>query len=208
MWFFFGIKTMTIKDDVDHQNHCEECRSTNLQTTITKDYFHIWFIPMFALGKKSISIRCNECKYYLRDKNVQKLYLQMTRTPFYMYTGLIIFMLLVCSLVVLNITSQHKKHKYVLDPQVEDVYTIREENEGNTIYYFLRIKDIRGDTVLMYHSNLYYKRFISQMERGDYFDKSEELIFTKSQLREMMDESEINNISRDYSSSSGFNVIK
>ena len=84
----------------------------------------------------------------------------------------------------------------------------RKDENNSTTYYFLRLVSINGDTVVAYQNYLDYHGFISKLNEDDYFVKDEELYFTKSELKKMLDRREINSVNRDYGDYEGFNRIK
>lgn len=111
-------------------------------------------------------------------------------------------------LVNANIRTQKEKAKFIENPKVGDVYRIRKDENNSTSYYFLRVSQINGDTVLAYHNNLIYHSFITKLNDDDFFVKGEEFFFTKRNLKEMLDKDEINSVERNYGSAGGFNRIR
>jgi hypothetical protein len=91
---------------------------------------------------------------------------------------------------------------------VGDVYTISEEKNTGTTYYFLRIAGIGGDSVIAFHSNLEYGGFVSNLTDDDYFVKDDTVVFSRKELREMLEKDEIYSVKRGYGKGSGFNRIK
>jgi hypothetical protein len=136
--------------------------------------------------------------------SLQKQYSESARNPFFLYSGLILIAGLVTFLFFYIEADRKEKIKFVAAPEVGDVYGIRKDGD----YYFLRLSQIKGDTVFAYHSNLVYTRFVSKMDNSDYFVKDEEMTFTKKQLKEMLEKNEINDVERGYSDYEGFNRIK
>lgn len=115
---------------------------------------------------------------------------------------------LIVLLINVNIRTQKEKAKFVENPKVGDVYLIRKEENKLTSYYFLRVTKINGDTVLAYHNNLIYSGYITKLNGDDFFDTGEQLIFTKNELKQMLDKDEINSVERNFGSNEGFNRIK
>ena len=101
-----------------------------------------------------------------------------------------------------------EKEKFVENPKVGDVYTMRKDENTLTTYYFLKIAGIHGDTVIVYHNNLEYCRFISKLNEDDCFVKDDEIFFLKSDLKQMLIKMEINAVDRNYGEYEGFNRIK
>lgn len=208
MFLIYGRKTARIKRYTDNKNHCKSCKSFDLNVKVYKEYFHVFFIPFFPTGDKTVKISCNNCEEPFRIDSVQKDYENNTKLPVYLYSGLIMVGALILFMVNENIKTQKEKARFVEDPRVGDVYTIRKDENNSTSYYFLRAIQIKGDTVYAYHSNFIYNGYITQLNEEDFFVKAEELIFTKKELKEMLDKGEINAVERNYGTDAGFDRIK
>ena len=208
MFLIYGRRTARIKSYTDNQQSCKSCKSFDLNVKVYRDYYHFFFIPFFPAGDKTVKIYCNSCGEPLRVDSIQKHYEDSTKTPFYLYTGVLLIAGLILLLVNANLNTQKEKKRFVDDPMVGDVYRIRKEENNSTSYYFLRVSQINGDTVFAYHNNLVYGGFITKLNDDDFFVKTDELIFTKKGLKEMLDRAEINSVERNYGDSEGFNRIR
>ncbi len=145
----------------------------------------------------------------MRIDSLQTYYENVTKTPIFLYSLLLLFTAPIVLGVILNLTTQKEKATFVAAPKVGDVYLVRDTgNNGATIYYYLRVSGVNKDTVSVYHTHLQYDGFVSKLQSDDYFDKTEELVFTKAQLRQMFDKDEINSVERNYGSYEGFDRIK
>lgn len=204
MFIIYGRKQATIKKFTHTQDSCKSCKSFDLSVKVYKGYAHVFFIPFFPFGVKTTVMRCKSCGEPNRDVSLQNHYEQNAKTPFYLFSGLILVAALIGWMVLLNISTQKEKAKFVAAPKVGDVYTIHQD----TVYYFLRLSHIKEDTVFAYPSYLAYNGFVSKMQNDDYFNKDEELFFTKKDLKEMLDKAEIHSVDREYSDDEGFNKIK
>ena len=208
MFIILGRRTLRIKKFTDHRNYCKSCNSFDLNVKVYKEYFHIFFIPVFPTEDKSVKIVCNNCgDPYLVD-TLQKDYERSTKNPIYLYSGLILLVFLVVLIVNENIKTQKEKSKFIENPKAGDVYLIRKDDNNSTSYYFLRVTEINGDTIFVYHNNFAYNGFITKFNNDDFFDKKDELIFTKKDLKEMLANDEINSVKRNYGNNEGFNRIK
>ena len=208
MLVIFGKRKLRIKRYTDNQNACNECNSFDLDIKVFKEYFHVFFIPFFPNGIKSSSIRCKSCHKSMRFDSLQKHYERLTKVPVYLYSGLIAVAIGVLLLVNANLNTQKEKKRFVENPQIGDVYLVRSDEGSSTKYYFLRVSRIIGDTVFTYHSNLMYNGFVYKLDNQDYFVKEDEISFTKSSLKEMLRNDEINSVERGYRDSEGFNRIR
>ena len=208
MFLIYGRRKVRIKAYTDNQNACTDCKAFDLNIKVYREYFHVFYIPFFPTGIITSSIQCNNCGNSIRIDSLQKQYETLTKKPIYLYSGLILIATAILFLVNANLNTQKEKRKFVDNPQVGDVYRIRDEQNKSTEYYFLRISKINGDSIFTYHSNLVYNGFVYKLNDDDFFSKEEELLFTRAELKKMLDDDEIEAVERDYSDSEGFNRIK
>ncbi len=92
----FGTGRMRIKKYDDYTIVCENCGESAQLFSVYQQYFHVFFIPFFPSGVKSISCACIKCNDMFNQKR-HSHYLSITRTPLYMYTGAVLFSLLIIS---------------------------------------------------------------------------------------------------------------
>lgn len=208
MFIIYGRRTARIKKYTDNQHVCQSCKVFDLDVKVFRDYYHLFFIPVFPVGNKTVKVKCNSCGEPMRLETIQKHYESISKTPFYLFAFPILLAGLILLAINLNLNTQKEKAAFVADPKVGDVYRIRKDENGLTTYYFLRLVRIKGDIVAACHNNLEYKGFISRWNVDDYFVKGEELFFTKEELKEMLDRMEINSVERNYGDDEGFNRIK
>lgn len=208
MLILHGRRTARIKKHTDNQQSCKSCGVFDLDVRVYRDYYHIFFIPLFPVGDKTVKIRCNNCGEPIRLETLQNHYENISRTPIYLYALPILFAGLIAILINANINTQKKKSVFVENPKVGDVYTIRKDDSNSTSYFFLKLIEVRGDTIVAYHNNLEYYGFVTELNGDDFFVKGEELVFTKSELKQMLEKMEINSVVRNYGDEEGFNRIK
>lgn len=208
MYIIFGRRKARIRKYTHNLNYCKICNSFDLNVKVYKEYFHVFFIPLFPAGDKTVKIFCNNCGEPYRVEATQKEYEKSTRNPFYLYTGLFLIGTLIFLLVNANIRTQKEKATFIENPKVGDVYLIRKDDKNSSSYYFLRVAEINGDTVLAYHNNLIYNGFVTKLNDDDFFDKGELLIFTRKELKGMLDLGEINSVERNYGTENGFNRVR
>ncbi|MCW3467190.1 zinc ribbon domain-containing protein [Chitinophaga nivalis] len=208
MFIIYGRKIANIKTDTNQAHDCKSCHDFDLEIKVYREYFHVFFLPVFPIGCKEVKIRCNNCGEPKWIASLQQQYEKSVRTPFYLYTWLIMLAGLVVFAIVANLNTQKEKAQFVADPHVGDVYTIQQDEKGVTNYYFLKVSKMNGDTIWTYHSNLVYTRYVSRFSEDDFFVKQEEIRLTKKELKEMLDKDEINGVDRDYGIDEGFNRVQ
>ena len=57
---------------------------------------------------------------------------------------------------------QISQMKLVSNPAIGDVYTIKQKKNGESLYYFLKIIETNGDSIIAFHNNLDYGDFVNQ----------------------------------------------
>lgn len=208
MLIIYGTRKARIKKYSDNSQGCKSCGAFDLNIKVYRKYYHVFFIPVIPIGAKTSTIRCNNCSEPLRSDTFQKQYENISKTPFYFYTMLILFALPFVLGIIANMNNQNEKIKFIEKPEVGDIYTIRKEEKDTTRYYFLRVAEIHGDTIVTYHNKLEYANFVYKLNYDDYFVKDDELIFTKSALKQMLAKMEINSVDRNYGNDEGFKRTK
>lgn len=199
MFLIYGKRSIRIKRYSDHTLACPGCRAFNLQVEVRKSYYHLFYIPFFPSWEKDIRMYCGDCGQPFSKGDLIKEYEQKTKNPIYLYSGLILVASLIFFMVYVNLETQKQKAEYIAKPRTGDTYLIRTERNDSTLYYFLRVIRITGDSVYTRHSNYEYRQFVSKMNQADFFVEEEELVFTKGELKKMLEDGEINAVDRDKS---------
>lgn len=210
MFLVYGKRTARIKKYSIDSQPCGNCKSFGADIKVYGDYYHFFFIPIIPIGIKSARIYCTNCDHRININSLEQEYEERTRAPFYLYTGVLIFAAFVLFAISSNLSNRKENAKLVDNPMVGDVYRIRKNENNAGLYYFLRINDISGsgDTISSYHSNLVYKHFTDEFNADDFFDSGEQLLFTKADIKRMLEKGEIESVERGYEKDNGFNRIK
>jgi len=90
MFVIFGDKTWLIKYHTDTISQCEHCKSFALSFAVSIDYFHFYYVPFCAVGEKEVNVLCLKCSEWNNTNPRKEHYKSVTRTPIYLYTGLIL----------------------------------------------------------------------------------------------------------------------
>lgn len=208
MLVLYGTRTSRIKKYTDNQHCCKSCGAFEIEVQVSRSYFHVFFIPVVPVGFNTVLMRCGNCQEPFRLQTLQTQYENKSKAPFYFYSIPILLAVLIAIIINLNITNQKEKAKFIESPKIGDIYKIRKDENSAAYYYFLRVSKTIDDTVFVYHNNILYNSFITQLIDVDFFDSKEELIFTKKELKEKLNNGEINAVEREYSNETGFNRIK
>ncbi|MBP6302340.1 MAG: hypothetical protein KBB37_10125 [Bacteroidia bacterium] len=207
MFFIYGRKKAKIKSATDYIGTCSSCNSIGLEFDIFRDYFHLFWIPLFPVGDKESKGHCTKCGYPNNFNPRVKHIESITMTPVYLYSGLLMFFTLIGIMVVGNINTQKEKALFIANPKVGDVYQIRKEVGDSTYFHFLRVARIQRDTVVVYPNAFQYFRYVHKLNDQDYF-VAQELFYTQKELKELLEKGEIYGVERDYEDADGFNRIK
>lgn len=199
MFLIYGKRSFIIKKYTDHTHACPHCRGLNLEVKVEKFYFHLFYIPFFPSHVKLAHIKCGNCgqPYKDPDMELEEEYERRTKNPVYLYSGLILVASLILLIVYINLQTQKQKAEYVANPRTGDTYLIRDERNDSTLYYFLRVVRINSDSVYTLHNNYEYRRYVSKMNEADFFVSEEELVYTKAELKKMLEDGEINAVERE-----------
>jgi hypothetical protein len=208
MLFIFGKRFATIGRYTDNDHICYPCKAFDRDVRVYRPYFHFCLIPVFPIGGKQFELRCRNCGDETNLESVVGHFGKRAKTPFYLYSGLILFAGLAVFWFCWNKTTQRNKIEFVGNPKVGDVYTISEENNTGTTYYFLRVMAVNRDSVIAFHSNLDYDGFVSSLADDDYFVKNDTVVMAKKELGKMLERDEIYSVKRDYRESGGFNRVR
>lgn len=208
MFVIQGIRKARIKKKSEHARQaCENCGSRDFTIKVYRNYFHLFFIPVFPYGNKTAEIYCRGCNQNIQN-NLRKHYENTSQTPLYLYAGIILLSVLIILFVKWKLDINKENAILAENPKTGDVYLIREESILKKTYYFLKISRIHGDTIFTYHNNKTYSHFTGKLDESDYFLKNEELIFTKEEIKIMTKNSEICSVIRNYEENTGFNRLK
>ena len=74
MFIIFGSKTVKtpVKDGLNLRKHCGRCRLlSDMQEHISRQYFTLFFIPIFPISKGESLLVCNRCgaSYYVQPED-------------------------------------------------------------------------------------------------------------------------------------------
>ena len=111
MFIIYGRRTARIKRLTENHEHCKNCRSFGLTVKVYRDYYHLFYIPFFPAGRKTAYISCGSCNTPFQSDNLEKEYARITKTPVFLYTGLLIVASLILLALYANLQNQKEKAK-------------------------------------------------------------------------------------------------
>ena len=201
---FFGIRKSRIKKYDDYHIKCENCNGFGERFLVYQEYFHIFFIPIRPVGFKTIKSVCLNCNYAFNEQKLNH-YSSITRKPIWLYTGLILLAGLIIVLVGAHIIGQRRVAEFVANPQIGDVYRIRQTNDdGSRTFYFLKIQNIESDTVELLQSYFEYSRFVSRPTESNFFVRDYYFRVLKSDIKDWRESGFIDWVYREFVAPSRF----
>lgn len=204
MIFIFGMRTISIGQFIDKDHICYRCQAYDREVRVFRTYVHFCLIPVFPVGGKRLEMHCRNCGDQTKSETVEKKYLGIAKTPFYLYSLPILILCLAGYWFYWNDNAEKEKRAFIAQPAVGDVYMVKKGTGYDATYSFLRVINVSGDSVMLYHNYLEYGGFVSQLTDDDYFVQTDTLLFQKKKLKEMLEQDEIHSVKRFYRKGSGF----
>jgi len=208
MLFIFGIRDARIGNYKDSEHICYPCKAFDREVQVYRSYFHFCLIPVFPIGARRFEIRCGNCGDETRSENLVRQYDSKAKTPLYFYSAWVLFAGIFLFWFYWHKNTQKHIMELVSSPAIGDVYTIRQEKNKETSYYFFKITGLTADSVFAIHNDIYYGDFVNRLAQDDYFVKDDTLIYKTKNLKEMLERDEIFSVSREYDEGDGFNRVR
>ena len=208
MLFLRGTRTVRLKVYEIHDVPCNNCKDFDLTLVVSRDYMHIWFVPIAPAGAKTSKIYCHSCSQFVRSDSLTKEYESKTRTPFYLYSGMTVGVLAILALVGGISWNSYQSKTYITQPKIGDVYEMKLDSPYAGMYSFLRVMQVDKDSVVLIENTEGYHRMVSGFDATDYFDTERAHVLSKVDLKNMHDKDTIVDVNRDYGDATGFNRIK
>src|SRR5690606_7429466 len=127
---------------------CNNCGAQNsVRVYIFQKYAHVFWIPIFPFIKTGVS-QCENCKQIVEIKDmspeVKSNYTALkkeAKAPIWTFSGLAIVAVLFIVGIISARNQDARTAKYILDPQVGDVYTVKTEEQNYTLYKVEYVED-------------------------------------------------------------------
>ena len=148
----FGSGSTSVDETLSEQITCSNCStkgSTYFQTT--SRHFHIFWIPMFPIGKDSFTI-CEHCKLTLNSKempeDVKRKSAEIrrdTKAKLWQFSGLILIALMAIPLAISIFNDNKASEEYINSPQAGDIYKTKMKD----MYSLSKVTRVNEDSVFM-----------------------------------------------------------
>jgi hypothetical protein len=160
------------------------------------------------VGRNQVEVRCRNCGDETALDNIVKKYGARTRTPFYLYSAILLVIVIVAFWFYWKKNDKKLDAEYASHPEVGDVYTMAGEDRNGTNYSFLKVIRAKGDSVVVLPNRYTYGGFVSDLGEDDYFDREDSSFIRKRDLISWVENGKIYSVSRYYGKSSNFNQVK
>lgn len=201
---FYGSRASRIKEGQINNVTCPGCdNSTSMNYAIFGKYAHVYWIPLFPVGKEKI-LECNFCNrtYDLKELPEQiqhkfELEKQGAGYPIWYFSGLAIIAGII-ALVSYN-SSKHDEDviNYINEPQVGDMYSIEGSEDG--YYTSMKVDRVTQDSVFVIYNDyeIDSKYSKSKLNAASNFSGETTDGFSREELQILFDEKAIYDVNRD-----------
>lgn len=153
---FYGTKASNIKNGQINNINCPHCETnTSMIYSVFGKYAHIYWIPIFPIGKV-IATECNNCKKTFEYKELtpeikskldREKEKEHVKTPIWMFSGLFIIVALIVAGIYTSGETEKKEAEYLKAPKIGDIYRF-ESNPG--FYSTMKVEKILKDSLHVY----------------------------------------------------------
>jgi len=145
----YGWKEKHLKSNQPNHLVCPGCNTSgSILLSRFSTYFHIFWLPIMPIGRRSSSI-CQNCYLSFEPKemsyDIKNEYNSLknkTFIPIWQYSGIILIACLISFFTYQNRKEYKTNSDYIANPQVNDVYRYKTESENfSTLLVYMVIKD-------------------------------------------------------------------
>jgi len=197
----YGSKAVHIKSEQSKTSICPSCGTQgSLIVSVFRRHVHIFWIPLFPIGKKGIS-QCQHCKNVLKTKempeSLKKEYNTLKKKvkgPIWQFTGLGIIVVLIAWGSYVDGQDKKLAVEYIASPMNGDIYEYKIETRT---YSTLKVIAVSKDSVFVSPNEyeISKKSRIYKINKPENYSKFSYGI-SRKKLKEMYDSGEILDINR------------
>ena len=198
----YGTKAVHLNSARAESVLCTNCSTKgSIIISVFRQHAHIFWIPLFPIGKKGVS-QCANCKNtYTSSEMPQSIKAEYNKIkgdvkgPIWQFAGLVIIAIVVALGNYRSGENEKLNEVYLNEPQVGDVYEYKVENGNYSTY---KVIEVVQDSV--YVSPNEYE--ITKSSKLYKIDKEENYAdfyyaFSKQEIKDMYSSKEIMDINRD-----------
>jgi len=212
---FYGTRAKSLGAQALGGVACQSCGQSGVVAHVFQKYFHIFWIPVLPY-KKLVATECARCQQALAGEDVPPMYQAQletfrasVKTPWYMYTGLVLILFLVAGGYYVYQKNQELRASYVAHPQVGDLYVIDVQKglalkDAQYPFRVLKITNVKDKTVTLVSGHYEYSAASGATEAIDagkadelaYFLLGDEFSLSIEQLQTLLGQGHIRYVTR------------
>lgn len=153
---------------------CPNCEATEIHAQAVSRYADVFWIPIFPYSKKLFTV-CGNCQQVLEKKQMpaqMKDKLEMEKhhfkTPFYLFSGLIIIALLIGFGVYSSNKHDADIAENVKHLATDNVIVFKEKSKE---YSFAKVFEVRNDTIIVNYGQYVYEGGYSAPSESEFNSK-------------------------------------
>lgn len=151
------------------------CENSDIYATAVAKYAHIFWIPLFPYSKKYFTT-CEGTGEVLEEKDMpqqlkDKLALEKHhfKTPFYLFSGLILIALIAAYAVYASYEHDKEMAENVTHIEANDIMVFR---EGSEEYSFAKVIEVKNDTIFVNLGQYSYEGGYSAPSKSEFNSKA------------------------------------
>ncbi|MCC5918621.1 MAG: hypothetical protein JJU02_14965 [Cryomorphaceae bacterium] len=198
----YGSKAVHLKSEQSKTSICPNCDTQgSLVLSVYRKHAHIFWTPLFPLGKKGMS-HCQHCQEVVEAKKLQEpikgeyeALKNEAKGPLWQFAGLALIAVFISFISIESGKNEKLKVQYFSSPQIGDRYHYKDDIGS---YSTLIITSISHDSIF-FSPNEYVINKVSQIYKIDKPENYSEMSFGLSKLnvKKMIDSGDIFNVKRD-----------
>ena len=188
---FYGYREATLQTKIFDDEVCTHCsQKGNIACTVFSKHFHIMWIPLFPIGKRTV-IWCRNCEneYKQLDEATPDLRNQILefsrkqKAPFWQWIGLLLFVGFIGSTLFFGYKETKNTKLFLESPDFKDVYCMKYENGYSLMY----IVDIRNDSIFFLDNNYATtkKSEVKKLHAPQNYELDDLYVYTHNELKKL-----------------------
>jgi hypothetical protein len=181
MYIVYGKKSSVSSNGELITDHCPECGKNNFAHVYRNNYMHVFWIPMFAIGRESVLV-CTNCQKVIEGRELsEKMRVDIRdrkekpRYPYHHFFGVIALLVVGAIFSVMGFAAAQGDKKLIAAPVIGDYYVIDNASIKEKLiaggvkkealddiesgYCVTRIDRIDGETCTLAVGNAYYSSY-------------------------------------------------
>lgn len=180
---------------------CPSCESNSLEASIYSSYAHLYWIPLFSLGKKSFVQCCNCGKEFSKKERPEQAAHKILelksdyRIPISHFAGVFLFALMIMGFNYSDRQDRKEDQALLLSPVTGDIYELKIDAKEYTTF---KVLDNEEDSVAIIY-NIYATNKAAGLPEINKAENYTDDIYVigKNELAEMFEDGTILDIERE-----------